>query len=166
MIIFGVFPALLEKLLPRLANVVVECVERSADGLVLRARARARLRRCPRCGTPSRRVHGRCRAQWLRGSDRVAGAPVQMSVRPVPGGDVRQTSGASDLSACPTHSAAAAGPHLDRGGARGPTGGPAGTPPPAYRPRRTLAALQDQRPLAIAQLRALLCSAGIRDDAD
>jgi transposase len=49
------------KVLPHLSNVVVEVVERSAAAIVLRARSRARLGRCPRCRRTSGRTHGKYR---------------------------------------------------------------------------------------------------------
>lgn len=57
--ICAVISGFLKSVLPHLSNVVVEFVERSAGALVLRARSRARRGRCPQCGAPSGRVHGR-----------------------------------------------------------------------------------------------------------
>ncbi|MEU8264846.1 transposase family protein [Micromonospora sp. NPDC048999] len=49
------------KALPRLSDVVVDGVERSAGAIVLRARSRTRRGRCPRCSRTSGRAHGRYR---------------------------------------------------------------------------------------------------------
>jgi transposase len=66
-------------LLPHLADVVLERVERCVAGLRLWARARTRSAACPRCGSKSGRVHSR----YLRRLDDVAlaGAPVEVRLR-------------------------------------------------------------------------------------
>ncbi|MEU7072310.1 transposase family protein [Streptomyces narbonensis] len=47
------------EVLPHLADVVVESVRRDAGVVMLRTRSRTGSARCPRCGRPSGRMHGR-----------------------------------------------------------------------------------------------------------
>ena len=67
-------------LLPHLADVVVERVERCAAGLRLWAQGRARRAACPRCGSPTGRVHSRYERRLEDVA--LAGEPVELRIRP------------------------------------------------------------------------------------
>ena len=69
----------LVRLLPHLAGVVVERVERWISGLRLWARGRARGAACPGCGGVMRRVHSRYERRLEDVA--VAGEPVQIRLR-------------------------------------------------------------------------------------
>ncbi len=61
-------------LLPQLSPVVIDCIDRADDAVVIAAHPRARGSRCRRCGRVSRRVHSRYRRRL--GDLPVAGRPV------------------------------------------------------------------------------------------
>ncbi|MEV8512794.1 transposase family protein [Dactylosporangium sp. NPDC051484] len=65
--------------LPHLAAVVVEKVERVASGLRLHVRARSRRAACPRCSRRSSRVHSRYERRLTDAA--VAGSPVELRLR-------------------------------------------------------------------------------------
>ncbi|MFF8717721.1 ISL3 family transposase [Streptomyces sp. NPDC015184] len=64
----------LQQVLPHLSAVVIESVQRSGEGVVLRARSRTSSARCPRCEERSVRIHGRYERR-LRDAP-LGGAPV------------------------------------------------------------------------------------------
>ncbi|WP_308050749.1 transposase family protein [Streptomyces sp. TRM72054] len=74
----------LGRLLPRLAGVAVESIERAAGTVTFCAYSVVPSARCPRCGVVSWRVHGRYARRLADapvggpGGDRTHGAPVQV----------------------------------------------------------------------------------------
>src|SRR5687767_10558975 len=80
-------------LLPHLAAVVVERVERGVAGLRLWARARGRKAACTGCGRGAGRVHSRY--EWRLADTAIAGAPVEIRLR------VRRLF--CDVARCPVH---------------------------------------------------------------
>jgi transposase len=69
----------LAAVLPHLAAVVVERIERGIAGLQLWVRARGRRALCPRCGRGAGRVHSRYERRLADAA--VAGAPVELRLR-------------------------------------------------------------------------------------
>jgi transposase len=69
----------LEDLLPHLAGVVVEQIERARVGVLIWARVKAEEGICPSCGNWSRRAHSRYDRKLADGS--VAGQPVVLRLR-------------------------------------------------------------------------------------
>lgn len=66
-------------MLPQLAGVVVERVERVADRVLITASAAAGQAHCPRCGSVAVRVHSRYQ-RWVSDAP-ISGTPVMIGLR-------------------------------------------------------------------------------------
>lgn len=69
----------MDALLPHLAGVVVERIERTGSGVLVWARAKAEDGVCPSCGSRSRRAHSRYDRRLADGS--VAGQPAVLRLQ-------------------------------------------------------------------------------------